>query len=52
MDIKYIRDDLSRLLRGGSFDRHAPYVRSASRVSDRPSLGGFTVGFRVARTYP
>ena len=47
-----IRDNISRLLRGGSFVDHALNVRSAVRSSFRPSFDNFTVGFRVARTYP
>jgi formylglycine-generating enzyme required for sulfatase activity len=51
IDIKYIKDDINRLLRGGSFSDHAPSVRSAYRSPSRPSndIGAF--GFRVARTY-
>jgi formylglycine-generating enzyme required for sulfatase activity/tRNA A-37 threonylcarbamoyl transferase component Bud32 len=47
-----IRDDVPRLLRGGSWLHLAPTVRSAYRVSFRPSTDSDTVGFRVARTYP
>jgi formylglycine-generating enzyme required for sulfatase activity len=53
-DIEYnldIRDNVSRLLCGGSFAIHASDVRSADRVTARPSLV-LAAGFRVARTYP
>jgi formylglycine-generating enzyme required for sulfatase activity len=50
-DIIGIKDEQSRLLRGGSFSDHALNVRSAIRTSGRPSLDFVTVGFRVARTY-
>jgi formylglycine-generating enzyme required for sulfatase activity len=52
LDIRYIRENISRLLRGSSFDRHAPVVRSAVRVTNRPSIDINGAGFRVARTYP
>jgi formylglycine-generating enzyme required for sulfatase activity len=54
-DIEYnldIKDNINRLLRGGSFVDRALAVRSASRSSFRPSGGNVTVGFRVARTCP
>jgi formylglycine-generating enzyme required for sulfatase activity len=54
-DIEYdidIRDNMSRLLRGGAFGDHAPFVRSATRNSGRPSGVGSAAGFRVARTCP
>jgi formylglycine-generating enzyme required for sulfatase activity/tRNA A-37 threonylcarbamoyl transferase component Bud32 len=54
-DIEYeldIRDNQSRLLRGGAFVLLAPYVRSALRDSLRPSSAYNAAGFRVARTYP
>jgi formylglycine-generating enzyme required for sulfatase activity len=46
----YIRDNLSRLLRGGAFDDHAPNVRSANRNTNRPSNDTNGAGFRVAST--
>jgi formylglycine-generating enzyme required for sulfatase activity len=46
-----IRDNFSRLLRGGAFPYHAVLVRSAVRSSLRPSLGNIDAGMRVARTY-
>jgi formylglycine-generating enzyme required for sulfatase activity len=51
-DNLHIRDNLSRLLRGGAFDTLAPFVRSAARGTHRPSDVNLTVGFRVARTSP
>jgi formylglycine-generating enzyme required for sulfatase activity len=54
-DIEYnldIKDNVSRLLRGGSFITHAPNVRSADRYTYRPSDVSAAAGFRVARTYP
>jgi formylglycine-generating enzyme required for sulfatase activity len=51
IDIKYIKDDVGRLLRGGSFVNLAPSVRSADRATGRPSNDDVAVGFRVARTY-
>jgi formylglycine-generating enzyme required for sulfatase activity len=47
-----IRDNESRVLRGGSFGNRAPLVRSAFRNSFRPSLSFNGAGFRVTRTYP
>jgi formylglycine-generating enzyme required for sulfatase activity len=47
-----IKDSHIRLLRGGSFVVLEPDVRSADRLSSRPSLVSTSVGFRVARTYP
>jgi formylglycine-generating enzyme required for sulfatase activity len=51
-DMRYIRDNLSRLVRGGSFVAHASVVRSAYRGTYRPSHDDNSAGFRVARTYP
>jgi formylglycine-generating enzyme required for sulfatase activity len=50
--ILYIKDNIRRLLRGGSFVNLAPSVRSAYRDSLRPSVALGAAGFRVARTYP
>jgi formylglycine-generating enzyme required for sulfatase activity len=47
-----IKDDISRLLRGGSFILPAPYGRSAGRFAFRPSDVHYGAGFRLARTYP
>jgi formylglycine-generating enzyme required for sulfatase activity len=54
-DIEYdldIKDNVGRSMRGGSFTIPASYVRSADRLTNRPSLGVNAAGFRVARTYP
>ncbi|HQZ65500.1 MAG TPA: SUMF1/EgtB/PvdO family nonheme iron enzyme, partial [Planctomycetaceae bacterium] len=40
-----------RVLRGGSFNSLAAYVRSAFRFSNRPDNRSNVNGFRVARTY-
>jgi formylglycine-generating enzyme required for sulfatase activity len=50
-DIKGIKDDLIRVLRGGSFFDPVLGARSAYRTTGRPSLEPLTVGFRVARTH-
>ena len=42
----------SRVLRGGSFDGAAPYVRSAARLTIQPDYRNDGFGFRAARTYP
>jgi formylglycine-generating enzyme required for sulfatase activity len=39
-----------RMLRGGSFDAQASYVRCASRVSNVPTFRAYDFGFRPART--
>ncbi|MBM3982856.1 MAG: hypothetical protein FJ304_21815 [Planctomycetes bacterium] len=46
-----IDSTLSRVLRGGSGDLQASYVRSADRYSFVPSLRGTYLGFRPARTF-
>jgi formylglycine-generating enzyme required for sulfatase activity len=54
-DIEYdldIIDNVSILLRGGSFGIHAPHVRSALRDPCRPSTATYAARFHVARTYP
>jgi formylglycine-generating enzyme required for sulfatase activity len=54
-DIEYnldIIDNISLLLRGGSFVNPPSNVRSALRSALRPSINDITIGFRVARTYP
>ena len=48
---KDITDDLSRVLRGGSFYYNAAYVRSAVRIWNRPTYRVSDVGFRPARTF-
>jgi formylglycine-generating enzyme required for sulfatase activity len=50
-DVLDIRDNQSRLLRGGAFLFSASHVRSAIRGANRPSGGIYGAGFRVARTY-
>jgi serine/threonine protein kinase/formylglycine-generating enzyme required for sulfatase activity len=49
-DNKDIIGRTKRVLRGGSFDYHASYVRSAYRIWNVPSYGFDIVGFRPART--
>jgi formylglycine-generating enzyme required for sulfatase activity len=51
-DIEYIKDSLSRALRGGSFFNPASLVRSANRNWGVPTNHFYNVGFRPARTYP
>jgi formylglycine-generating enzyme required for sulfatase activity len=46
-----ISSSTSRVLRGGSFERHAVDVRSADRASRVPTYRVGTVGFRLARTF-
>jgi serine/threonine protein kinase/formylglycine-generating enzyme required for sulfatase activity len=41
---------VGRVLRGGSFDAQASYVRSASRISNVPAFRAYDFGFRLART--
>jgi formylglycine-generating enzyme required for sulfatase activity len=50
-DILDIKDQYSRVLRGGSFDDQASYVRCASRYRNVPTNRGNDVGFRPARTF-
>src|SRR5262249_9204449 len=50
-DIKYIKDDNRRLLRGGSFDYLAAIVRSANRTWVPPGFRYNYIGFRPARTF-
>ncbi len=40
-----------RVLRGGSFNALASYVRSASRYTLVPTLRGYNFGFRLSRTF-
>src|SRR5262249_8799330 len=47
-----IREDISRVLRGGSCGDQASDVRSASRDGGLPADRFDHVGFRVARTSP
>jgi formylglycine-generating enzyme required for sulfatase activity len=43
---------VGRVLRSGSFDAQASYVRSASRISNVPTFRAYDFGFRPARTFP
>ncbi len=45
-----VKDEDSRVLRGGSFFVRSSNVRSASRGLNRPTLRGYSFGFRLART--
>jgi formylglycine-generating enzyme required for sulfatase activity len=49
-DAPVVSSGESRVLRGGSFDAQASYVRSASRINNVPSFRAFDFGFRLART--
>jgi formylglycine-generating enzyme required for sulfatase activity len=50
-DIRDISDTQSRVLRGGSFSYHAPFVRSAGRSNGGPADRYDIIGLRVCRTY-
>jgi formylglycine-generating enzyme required for sulfatase activity len=50
-DILSIKDNESRVLRGGSFSNQAEWVRSAKRHWRAPKDGSIYVGFRPARTF-
>jgi formylglycine-generating enzyme required for sulfatase activity len=50
--IELIKDENSRVLRGGSFLYPAPVVRSANRANDRPAHRSRLVGVRPCRTLP
>ena len=41
-----------RMVRGGSFDRNATHIRSASRLRLRTTDDYLIVGLRIARTLP
>jgi formylglycine-generating enzyme required for sulfatase activity len=45
-----VSSSTGRVLRGGSFDAVASYVRSASRISNVPTFRPYDFGFRPART--
>jgi eukaryotic-like serine/threonine-protein kinase len=49
-DGQVVSGAVGRVLRGGSFDAQASYVRSASRISNVPAFQAFDFGFRLART--
>jgi eukaryotic-like serine/threonine-protein kinase len=45
-----VSNAVGRVLRGGSFDAQASYVRSASRINNVPTFRAYDFGFRPART--
>ena len=47
-----VRDNVNRVMRGGSWDFQASYVRSACRLNGVPTNRLSNLGFRVARTMP
>jgi serine/threonine protein kinase/formylglycine-generating enzyme required for sulfatase activity len=49
-DAPVVTNGEGRVLRGGSFDAQASYVRSASRINNVPGFRAFDFGFRPART--
>jgi formylglycine-generating enzyme required for sulfatase activity/tRNA A-37 threonylcarbamoyl transferase component Bud32 len=49
-DTRDFDDRTSRVMRGGSFDFSAPFLRSAYRATFRPSNRFLALGLRVART--
>jgi sulfatase modifying factor 1 len=51
-DNGYIKSNISRVMRGGSFNDEWPLLRSASRFGDVPTFQTFSLGFRPARTLP
>jgi formylglycine-generating enzyme required for sulfatase activity len=51
-DSNEIRDDSSRVIRGGSFDRDPSFLRSSTRIGGLPGIRTGTLGLRVARTVP
>ena len=50
-DVREIDSKESRVLRGGSFDINAQFVRSAGRTTIVPSIALNVVGLRPARTF-
>ena len=50
-DGQVVSGAVGRVLRGGSFDAQASYVRSASRISNVPAFRAYDFGFRPARTF-
>jgi formylglycine-generating enzyme required for sulfatase activity len=50
-DILDVNDDKGRVLRGGSFNHTALFVRSAHRNLNAPAVRNNIVGFRPARTF-
>jgi formylglycine-generating enzyme required for sulfatase activity len=49
-DALVVSSTAGRVLRGGSFDAQASYVRSASRINNVPGFRAFDFGFRPVRT--
>ncbi len=49
-DALVVSSAAGRVLRGGSFDAQASYVRSATRISNVPTFRAYDFGFRPART--
>jgi eukaryotic-like serine/threonine-protein kinase len=50
--LEFINDKNPRVLRGGSFPDRPAYVRSADRISKRPSDRIINDGFRLSKAYP
>jgi formylglycine-generating enzyme required for sulfatase activity len=50
-DMREIKSNASRVLRGGSFFLHLLYVRSANRHANGPTDRDANYGFRLARTF-
>jgi formylglycine-generating enzyme required for sulfatase activity len=48
--VLFINDQISRMLRGGSFASRASLVRSANRLNNSPTTRNYFNGFRPART--
>jgi formylglycine-generating enzyme required for sulfatase activity len=51
-DVLGVKTRFARILRGGSFNSQAWFVRSAFRGADAPTVTLRVVGFRPARTVP
>jgi formylglycine-generating enzyme required for sulfatase activity len=50
-DLRQIREEISRVLRGGAFGSQPSIVRLPNRYFRAPSVRGSGVGLRLARTY-
>jgi eukaryotic-like serine/threonine-protein kinase len=50
--IQPVEDKVARVLRGGAFDVHPQFVRSASRVDTAPANRDAVIGLRPVRTCP
>ncbi|MDD2913791.1 MAG: formylglycine-generating enzyme family protein [Gallionella sp.] len=48
----WLGDGVERMLRGGSWNFEAPFVRAAFRIGARAEFRSSSFGFRVARTLP